>query len=50
MTFVQSVERALQSGIGEGGIPGRAYLDQLRRAELALDDIRAGYELSLIHI
>lgn len=44
MTFVQSVERALQSGIGEGGIPGRAYLDQLRRAELALDDIRAGYE------
>jgi glucose-6-phosphate isomerase len=44
MSFVQSVERALQSGIGEGGVPGRAFLDQLRRAELALDDIRAGYE------
>jgi glucose-6-phosphate isomerase len=44
MPFVQSVDRALQSGIGEGGIPGRAFLDQLRRAEEALLDLREAYD------
>lgn len=44
MTLTQSVERALQSGIGEGGVPGRAYLDQLRRAEEALIALRAAYD------
>lgn len=44
MTYTQSVERALQSGIGEGGVPGRAYLDQLRRAEEALIALRAAYD------
>ena len=43
MPYVQSVERALQSGIGQGGIPGRAYLDQLRRAEEAIADLRSAY-------
>jgi glucose-6-phosphate isomerase len=43
MPFTQSVERALQSGIGQGGIPGRAYLDQLRRTEEALVDLRGAY-------
>ena len=43
MPYVQSVERALQSGIGQGGIPGRAYLDQLRRTEEALADLRTAY-------
>jgi glucose-6-phosphate isomerase len=43
MPYVHSVERALQSGIGQGGIPGRAYLDQLRRAEEALVDLRTAY-------
>jgi glucose-6-phosphate isomerase len=44
MPYVQSVERALQSGIGEGGIPGRAFLDQLRRAEEALTALRNAYD------
>jgi glucose-6-phosphate isomerase len=43
MPYVQSVERALQSGIGQGGIPGRAYLDQLRRTEEAIADLRSAY-------
>ena len=43
MSYVQSVERALQSGIGQGGIPGRAYLDQLRRTEEAFADLRSAY-------
>jgi glucose-6-phosphate isomerase len=43
MPYVQSVERALQSGIGQGGIPGRAYLDQLRRTEEAFADLRSAY-------
>jgi glucose-6-phosphate isomerase len=43
MPYTQSVERALQSGIGQGGIPGRAYLDQLRRTEEAFADIRTAY-------
>jgi glucose-6-phosphate isomerase len=44
MPYTQSVDRALQSGIGEGGIPGRAFLDQLRRAEEALTALRAAHE------
>src|SRR5512134_1450089 len=44
MSYIQSVERALQSGIGEGGVPGRAYLDQLRRADEALIALRAAYD------
>ena len=44
MALTQSVERALQSGIGEGGVPGRAYLDQLRRAEEALIALRAAHD------
>ena len=44
MPYVQSVERALQSGIGEGGVPGRAFLDQLRRAEESLTSLRAAYD------
>jgi glucose-6-phosphate isomerase len=44
MAYVQSVDRALQSGIGEGGIPGRAYLDQLRRADEALTELRSAYD------
>ncbi len=44
MSYTQSVERALQSGIGEGGVPGRAWLDQLRRAEEALIALRAAYD------
>ncbi|HEY7459274.1 MAG TPA: glucose-6-phosphate isomerase [Xanthobacteraceae bacterium] len=43
MPYVQSVERALQSGIGQGGIPGRAYLDQLRRTEEAIAELRSAY-------
>jgi glucose-6-phosphate isomerase len=41
--YIQSVERALQSGIGQGGVPGRAYLDQLRRTEEAIVDLRLAY-------
>lgn len=41
--FAHSVERALQAGIGEGGIPGRAYLDQLRRSEEAVIELRSAY-------
>ncbi|MCC6948002.1 MAG: glucose-6-phosphate isomerase [Bradyrhizobiaceae bacterium] len=41
--FEHSIETALQSGIGEGGIPGRAYLDQLRRSEEAIVDLRSAY-------
>jgi len=44
MLYVQSVDRALQSGIGEGGVPGRAYLDQLRRAEESLTALRSAHE------
>ena len=44
MSYVQSLDRALQSGIGEGGIPGRAFLDQLRRAEEALTELRAAHD------
>jgi glucose-6-phosphate isomerase len=44
MLYVQSVERALQSGIGEGGVPGRAFLDQLRRADEALTMLRSAYD------
>ncbi|MEX2128289.1 MAG: glucose-6-phosphate isomerase [Xanthobacteraceae bacterium] len=43
LPYVHSVDRALQSGIGQGGIPGRAYLDQLRRTEEALVDLRTAY-------
>jgi glucose-6-phosphate isomerase len=41
--FAHSVERALRAGVGEGGIPGRAYLDQLRRSEEAIVDLRSAY-------
>jgi len=41
--FEHSIESALQSGIGEGGVPGRAYLDQLRRSEEAIVDLRSAY-------
>jgi glucose-6-phosphate isomerase len=44
MSYFQSLDRALQSGIGEGGIPGRAFLDQLRRAEEALTELRVAHD------
>lgn len=43
LPYAHSVERALQSGIGEGGIPGRAHLDQLRRSEEAVIELRSAY-------
>jgi len=46
MLYVQSVEQALQSKIGAGGIPDDALTTALQRAEEALVGLRTAYEKS----
>lgn len=44
MVFRYSIERALKSGIGQGGIDDAAFAANLARTEDALKNLRAAYE------
>jgi glucose-6-phosphate isomerase len=44
MLYQHSIERALKSKIGEGGVPDHAFGEELLRTEEALAALRAAYE------
>ncbi len=44
MVFKYSIERALKSGIGAGGVDDAAFVENLKRTEEALKNLRAAYE------